>query len=179
MPAILGLNALVVVPAHGYNLLAKAGTVFKQFPPSTEQIFPGKTVTITWSDGPPPVQVPDLHGLSCAAAKAQLAQDHLRSAANCLQDFNSAPVGHVISTVPRTGVTLAQGSIVTIHVSKGPQLVKVPDVRGLRVADAIKTLQDLFFQVIVPNYNSKGHVFDQSPAGGKSIPKGSTVTLTL
>jgi eukaryotic-like serine/threonine-protein kinase len=177
--AIAALNrvGLVAAGAHGYNQTAKVGTVFAQDPPHSAQILPGKTVTITWSDGPSPVKVPDLHGLSCTAAMAQLVSHHLRSAATCTKVYNTAPVDEVVASTPVPGTVLKQGSTVTLQISKGPQPVKVPDVRGFRAADAVKRLHDLGFNVASPNYNQKGHVFDQSPAGGTSIPKGSTVTL--
>jgi beta-lactam-binding protein with PASTA domain len=52
-------------------------------------------------------------------------------------------------------------------------------VIGDRVNDAVNELKALGFKVEVPNYNSKGHVFEQSPKAGETIPKGSTITLIL
>jgi serine/threonine-protein kinase len=175
--AALNKVGLVAVGAHGYNQTMGVGNVFRQFPPEGELILPGKSVTITWSDGPAPVPVPDLHGLSCDAAKAQLVSHHLKPPATCTKVFNAAPVGEVVASTPVPGTVVKQGTAVALQMSKGPQLVDVPDVRGFRAADAVKRLHDLGFSVASPNYNQKGHVFDQSPAGGTQAPKGSTITL--
>jgi hypothetical protein len=44
-------------------------------------------------------------------------------------------------------------------------------------ADAANLLKGLGFRVVSPNYNRKGHVFDQNPEHGKMLPQGSTITL--
>ena len=86
----------------------------------------------------------------------------------------------MIGTVPPAGTKHAQnGDPILINVSKGPQLVKVPDVRRDKVNDAVNELRGLGFKVTVPDYNSRGHVFTQSPRPGSIVRKGSTITLIL
>ena len=99
----------------------------------------------------------------------------------CKQVFDDKVPEHiVVGTVPPFGTKHAQdNNPITINVSKGPQLVKVPDVRDMKVNDAINELRDLGFKVTVPNYNPKGHVFEQSPAPGRTVKKGSEITLFL
>ncbi|MGN6087661.1 MAG: PASTA domain-containing protein, partial [Actinomycetales bacterium] len=81
----------------------------------------------------------------------------------------------VISQAP-TGGTLTKGSTVTLTVSKGPDLVTVPNLRGKRVEDAQKILQDLGLEAnIVRAPFGPGRVFDQSKSG--QVKRGSTVTL--
>ena len=163
---------------HGFSQTAAVDSVFKQDHPQGQLVFPGVTVTITWSDGPPPVTVPDVHGMSCPEAQAQLAASFLRG--GCYEVYDdTTPKGKVVTTVPGQGTTLKQQTAVSIRVSKGPELVAVPDVVGKRVADESKMLTDAGFKVSIPNYNPKGHVFEQRPAADTKIPKGSTVTLIL
>jgi serine/threonine-protein kinase len=169
---------LLVHGLHGFDQTARVGDVFRQDPQPGQAIRLGQTVTITWSDGPPPVTVPDVHGETCTQAKTQLAADHLR--ATCTDVFDDTTTkGQVITTVPGPRTTQQQNTTIAIRVSKGPELIAVPDLQGLKVTDAMKKLTDLGFKVSVPSFNPKGHVFDQSPAAGKMIPKGSTVTLIL
>ena len=138
----------------------------------------GSEGSLQWSDGPPPQQVPDVHGFSCAAAKAAIEAKHL--VGTCKEVFHDTVLaGQVIRTLPPADTSLKQGITVTIEVSKGPQLVKVPDVTGRKVNDAINKLKALGFKTAVPNYNSKGHVFEQSPAPNRMVPKGSVITLIL
>jgi eukaryotic-like serine/threonine-protein kinase len=176
--AALARVGLVAKRAHRYDEATKAGDVFHQDPSQLQELFPGQSVTITYSDGPAPVKVPDVHGESCAQAAAQLAALHLKP--GCTQVFNAdTRAGDVVTTVPGPDTIQKRDTPITIQVSKGPELVKVPDVRGFRIADALKKLKDLGFNPSVPNYNPKGHVFDQTPKAGQMIPKGSTVTLIL
>jgi serine/threonine-protein kinase len=127
------------------------------------------------------VTIPDVHGESCAAATAQLVEMHLT--ASCTQVYDDlTPVNVVVGTTPPAGTpNVAQGTAVTINVSKGPQMVTVPNVIGKTVAAAKKKLQDAGFVVHVdlPIYSPSAHVFDQTPEGNTRATKGSTVVLIL
>jgi serine/threonine-protein kinase len=174
--AILTHAGLVASGSHGYSQTFKVGTVSGQSPGADQPIVPGQTVSITWSDGPEPVPVPDVHGETCTQATAQLKTNHLIG--TCTNVFNSTTQpGKVVTTTPPSGTVEKQGSVITIEVSKGPELVLVPDVRRLTGVVATRRLEGLGFRVLSPNYNARGHVFDQSPEGGVEIPKGSAIIL--
>jgi len=66
-------------------------------------------------------------------------------------------------------------------VSKGPQLVPVPDVVGKQQDQAAQILKQAGFQVSVQQVMGGffGIVRQQSPAGGSKAPKGSTITLVV
>jgi len=174
--AALARDGLAYRGLHGFSQTAKVGTVFEQDPPQDRLIYPGATVTIKWSDGPAPVRVPDVHGESCPAAMEQLVLHHLKGTCTQVND-PVVPIGEVVATLPAVGTSLKQDTVISIHVSKGPELVAVPDVRRLMGAVATQRLKSLGFKVASPNYNAKGHVFDQTPEHGKMVPKGSTITL--
>ena len=76
--------------------------------------------------------------------------------------------GDVISMDPPAGTTVHRGDTVSLVVSKGPELVEVPSVRGQGVAAATETLEDLGFEVEThdaPGSLGLGFVFSQSPGG--------------
>ena len=77
--------------------------------------------------------------------------------------------------------TLFRGDKVTLVVSKGPELVKVPDVQGLQLNQARKILKDAGFEVKVESFMGGifGTVRSQTPAANTDAPKGSTVTLVV
>jgi len=54
---------------------------------------------------------------------------------------DSVPNGQVVGTSPPAGATLTWGSTVQVNVSKGPDLVEVPDVRNLSKGEAEATLR--------------------------------------
>src|SRR5206468_5295015 len=67
-------------------------------------------------------------------------------------------------------------------VSKGPQPIGVPDVRGSSFDSAASQLQALGFAVARKDVQSDqlaGTVIDQSPAANSFAGKGSTITLTV
>ena len=161
---------------HGYSQNIAIGRVSNQSPLPGITTLPGTSVEITLSDGPPPVPVPDVHGETCAQAIAQLAKTHLTGTCTKVYDDTTA-VDRVVGTAPGPGTVQKQNTVITIKVSKGPQLVAVPYVVGLKAGDATRLLQDAGFKVDSPNYNGKGHVFAQAPRAGTKVPKGSTVTI--
>ena len=71
-------------------------------------------------------------------------------------------------------------SEITIWVSDGPPLVKVPDVRGLDFKDARKVLRDAGFKVDGDDqyWNFSTVVFSQSPAPNTEAEKGSVVIVS-
>jgi serine/threonine-protein kinase len=70
---------------------------------------------------------------------------------------------------------------VTLVVSKGPQLVVVPDVFGRQEREARSQLEGLGFTVKVDRFAGGpfGTVTLQSVPAGTKAPKGSTITLTV
>ena len=96
-----------------------------------------------------------------------------------VDDFSdTVDPGQVISTDPKAGTPAPRDSTVQVHVSKGPQLVDVPDVTGMTVEDASQALQNQGLVPDVTNYRPGGTVVAQSPRGGQ-LKKGQTVRLFL
>ena len=77
--------------------------------------------------------------------------------------------------------TLFQGDPVTLVVSKGPELVAVPDVFGKQEGEATSILVGLRFKVTIERFAGGpfGTVTRQSIDAGTAAPKGSTITLTV
>ena len=65
----------------------------------------------------------------------------------------------------------------TIHVSKGPETVKVPNLVGQSLDAATAQLQGLGFQVDTQSYLPGRVVRAQDPAAGTTVNKGTKVTL--
>ena len=88
----------------------------------------------------------------------------------------------VISQDPKPGEKVAKGSVINLRVSKGENLVDVPNVVGQDEATATSTLQAAGFKVGVQRANSadvpEGLVISQDPPGGQA-KKGSTVTILV
>jgi len=72
---------------------------------------------------------------------------------------------------------------VSIIVSSGPPILKLPDVTGSPRADAIAKLQGMGFKVGVNEQFSdnvaQGNVISQDPSADSQLAKGQQVTLTV
>jgi beta-lactam-binding protein with PASTA domain/tRNA A-37 threonylcarbamoyl transferase component Bud32 len=126
--------------------------------------------------------VPSVVGLSQAKAEAAVARAGLQSRA-VPQASSTVPKGDVISTNPPFGNKVPANSVVTLYVSSGPNLVKVPNVVGQQQGNAQNTLQNAGFSVIVnTDQNSSkpaGTVVSESPPGGTQVAPNSKVTIAV
>lgn len=107
----------------------------------------GTEIVLTVSAGPSPRVVPPLVGLSVEAALEQL--DQLGLVLDELpQEFsNDTPAGQIARQDPAVGERIAKGSTVSVAVSKGPDLVKVPTVTGLDATGIKSVLETTGFTV--------------------------------
>jgi serine/threonine protein kinase len=152
-----------------------AGKVISSDPAQGTSIKHNSAVSVTVSDGPAPVQLPDL---TTPAKTQQQATDLLTglglSASPITQDFSTTvPAGSVISQSPGPG-TVHQGDKIGLVISKGPQMVAVPDLNNKSVAEANDALAKagLKGQLL---FNGGNKVVYQNPAKGSSVAVGSTV----
>ena len=83
--------------------------------------------------------------------------------------------GLVIGTEPGAEAQVARGETVTLVVSRGPDLVKVPDVIGMSFSDAYDTLAAAGF--VVKDEGEGNRVVGTDPEGGTMARRGSTVTI--
>lgn len=157
-----------------------AGTVIAQDPAQGTPSRRGTPVALTVSKGPQPIPVPDVRGLSQDEAVEALRDAGLKAeiAPETVND-KKVPRGAVVSQSP-SGGTLTRGATVTLTVSKGPKLVKVPSYIGKQADEARRALEKLGFEVRINNVLGGffGTVRDQDPVDAE-VPEGSTVTLTV
>ncbi|MET3719804.1 serine/threonine-protein kinase [Arthrobacter sp. UYEF21] len=157
-----------------------AGVVLAQDPASAIPARHGTPVNLLVSKGTQPIPVPAVVGLEeneavdaieAAGLKADVAKDEVHDP--------KVPKGSVAAQSPATG-TLTKGSTVTLRISDGPKLVKVPSFVGKRAAEARKGLEALGFKVEVNNILGGffGTVRDQDPVN-EDVPEGSVITLTV
>ena len=136
----------------------------------------GSAVEVTVSSGPEPRTVPDLKGKTFDQAAQALTPLRLTAVrADVFSD--TVAVGQVVSTSPGSGAKAARDSKVTVNVSKGPELIAVPDVRGKNVIDATNILIAAGFQVSGVQGPANKPVTNTSPAPGTPKPRGSQVGL--
>jgi len=168
---------------HAYSDTVKRGTVISSDPAPNTRVRDNASVTLTISDGPETVRVPDLEGRTLAAARALLKKAALEPGMVTRDFSDDVDKGSVISTDPEAGTKRHAGSAIALLVSKGSP-VDVPDVTGEDPQDARADLEDagLAVKIAPERVNSqfdKGQVATQSPKADSRAAEGDTVTLTL
>lgn len=157
------------------------GSVLRSDPEPGTSLRPDTPVDLVVSKGPKPITVRDFTGEPAARATAHFEDQGLEVTAR--EEFHDEVAeGRVVSQSPSSG-TLVRGESVELVVSRGPELVTIPDglVRS-GVEAARKELEDLGFEVRTEQHRlhlGLGYVASVSPGEGQEAPRGSTVTLTL
>ena len=161
----------------------KAGQAVGTNPPAGRSEPPGTSVTLLMSSGPPLKNVPDVKGETQAAATSQLSADGF--AVNPTSQVSSTDTaGTVISQDPAAQTPKGPGSQVTIVIATAPPTNTVPPVTGDPLNGAVSALAAAGFKVDqqtkkVTTPAQDGTVIDQTPSGGSTAKKGSTVTITV
>ncbi|HET7508978.1 MAG TPA: PASTA domain-containing protein, partial [Solirubrobacterales bacterium] len=138
-------------------------------------------VNLTVSAGPGQAKVPTTAGETQAEATKSLEAAGFQVA---VQKVNSKTVeeGLVIHTEPKSGATATKGSTVTLVVSRGPKLVKVPVLVGSQRRAAVESIRSRGLTPSVSeeeNAAPKGQVISQSPSAGSEVEPGAAVTLVV
>ena len=177
--AILALGLKVGAITHQTSMTVPDGVVISSSPASGT-LLPGQAVNLVVSSGKPTVAVPTLAGAasgqSFASAQSALQAVGL-SAVESDQFSDTVPKGQVIGTTPAAGAQATVGSQITVLISKGPQPVPVPDVRGQTGLQADQTLTQAGFNVTGITGNPNKQVTSTSPAAGTMVPRGSNVQI--
>ena len=158
----------------------RSGYAIRTDPASGSAVKRGSVVTIVVSTGPPILRIPNIDpGEPFAKAVQKL--KHAGFATKRVEAFSD--------TIPKDGVIAIapvdqarKFSRITITVSKGPELVRVPDIANGTPPDQVKALLErLGFQVkIVTHFGGLlNEVVGIDPPSGTLVPPGTTITLDV
>jgi serine/threonine-protein kinase len=176
--ALLEQVGFVVRIEREFNETINKDVALRTDPVEGTKKRPERTVVLFVSDGPAPVPVPEVAGKSYDEAAALLASVRLGAARkDVFSDTVAADI--VIGTEPAVGQPAARDSVVTVVVSKGPEMVEVPNVVGMTVEAASAALRDRGLIPDVEDYAPGAIVRAQAPTGGNIVKKNSKVTVFL
>ena len=151
-----------------------------QNPRGGTRISKGETVLITVSTGIAQVDVPQVTGKTVTDAIQILKDAGLDVQTRGV--YADKPVDQVLKQDPDAGASVDKGSTVTLKVSKGVQLVPVPDVLQQTQSSAEAEIQQAGLKanaVAVASDQPAGLVLTQNPDAGTSLQKGSTVEIQV
>ncbi|MFI0809915.1 Stk1 family PASTA domain-containing Ser/Thr kinase [Streptomyces echinatus] len=157
------------------------GSVIRTTPDAGTKRHAGSAIALVVSKGSP-IDVPDVTGDDLDSAKEELTGAGLKvriAAGRVNSEFDD---GKVARQSPGDGSQAAEGDTVTLTLSKGPEMIEVPDVVGDSVDDAHDALEGAGFEVdedrgLLGLFGDT--VKEQSVEGGDRAPKGSTITITI
>jgi eukaryotic-like serine/threonine-protein kinase len=138
-------------------------------------------VALTVSSGPGSGTVPSTAGLPREQAAARIEAAGFEAE---VETANSDRVeeGLVIHSNPSGGSTATNGSTVSIVVSRGPQLAKVPILVGAQRRLAVQQIRGRGLTPSVSEEESAtpaGEVLSQSPSAGSEVERGATVAIVV
>lgn len=140
----------------------------------------GETVTLLVSKGPEPRPVPELPDDATFEQYAALLAEVQLGAEKKEEFSDDVEAGVVIRLSDAPGTELARDSTVVVVVSKGPDVVAVPDMEGMTLDEAEAALEaaGLALGEFVGGGGNRTVVASDPPAG-ESVPRGSEVNLLL
>ncbi|MEE3452030.1 Stk1 family PASTA domain-containing Ser/Thr kinase [Dialister sp.] len=161
-----------------------SGQVISQTPSAGTNVKAKRIIHLTVSKGGASILIPDLKGLTLEQAKERL--DKLGLSLGAIENGNDPdkPSEIIISQSPEPGSKAAKGTRVNITVNM-KQKISIPNVVGMTLADARKTLLTMKLSVGtihstdgVTADDSSALVVSQDPAGGESSSN-NVVNLTI
>ncbi|MGP8302419.1 Stk1 family PASTA domain-containing Ser/Thr kinase [Streptomyces inhibens] len=177
------LRDLGLVPGietRDFNAEVAKGSVISTNPAAGSKRRPDTAVALTISRGAE-IMVPGVVGDERADAVTELRDAGFKVRFADQPVFSAQDKGTIARQSTGEGETLGEGDTVTLTLSKGPEMITVPDVTGENVEDAKRELTDLGFAVEVkkPFLFPQDTVDTQSVDSGEKAPKGSTITIKL
>ncbi|GAA4872733.1 Stk1 family PASTA domain-containing Ser/Thr kinase [Serinicoccus chungangensis] len=179
--ALSGANLTLGAQTRQHHESEPEGRILSSTPAAGEPLPPGGEVAVVVSDGPAPVAVPQVTGRTEQEATAALVDAGLTVTVAPERVFDEdIAEGSVVSQAPTSG-TVERGSTVTVTVSKGPELVSVPQVVGRQFTAAEEELVEL--GLVVERDDVRGGFFgtvrEQSVEPGEQVPRGTVVVLAV
>ncbi len=182
--ALAGAGLKVGTVKQQYDEKARAGNVLswtvggKAFRPGTE-VPKGTAVDMVVSQGAKPRTVPAVVNVPFAQAVTALQQLGLvvKRVPDVFSD--TAPVGAVAAIAPAAGTQVQKGSTVNVAVSKGPDVVAVPNVIGMKLQEAVAAIAQAGLAQGTITGSISSHVRATDPGPTLTVKRGTPVNITM
>lgn len=187
---MIGTNGI----CEQYHDVVEKGRVISQSIEAEKRIAVQTEVELTVSLGSlseetAVLTVPDLTGLTQGKAVEvlkQMKQEHgfTYSLGEVKSEYSKkVPKGVIIRQDLKAGSRVRTNEVIQIVVSKGPQMIQVPDMVYMRQETAVKKLEKAGFYVQIQSEYStqvaEGLVIRQNLEAGIKVEKGASVTITV
>ena len=137
----------------------------------------------SWTYAIPHIDVPDLRGKTVDAATAETEAAGLTLVVSRQMYSPTVEAGAIVGQDPSATERVRRGTKIDVIVSRGPQLVRVPNVKGEKRDGAERILRRAGLEVtITQDFHQsvkKGRVIKQQPGPATTIEAGETVKLVV
>lgn len=178
---LVGLNLAVGEVTETFSDAIPTGGIIRSSSHKVgDQVKRGTAVDLVVSKGPKPIKITDTTGEDAKDARAAL--EGAGFVVTTSEQFSdTVREGRVISQTPSSG-TGVRGDTITLTVSKGPERVAVPDLRGMTEAEARTALEAVGLKLSAtrnPFAGADAQVRYQVTSAGTKVKRGSTVSVFL
>lgn len=193
IPQVLGMDrtaAVAAVEEAGFTPATRiiysddvpADQIAGTDPDTGEKLVRGEEVTVLVSQGQPTVPAPE--GMDVLAYQKAASERTLEVTTGDPVYSDSVTEGRIATTDPAVGSAVPIGTTVTVHVSRGPEPIQVPNLKGTDLATAEAELAELGLTIseVEREYveDAAGdEVLEVSPPAGTTLTRGSEVTLVV
>ncbi len=181
----MGLNFTFKIEEE-FNEEVKEGVVIRTMPDVGTELKAKDKITIYVSKGAEIKTgvMPNVVGKTQEVAEDTLNKQNLELVFKIEEVYDSTvPKGEIIRTTPEKGEDLKTGQEVTLYISNGPQLAKLPNVIGMDVETAVNLIQAAGFEMPdikqVESTKEKDTVVNQSHKGNTKIDVNSVIILEI
>lgn len=163
---------------YQYSDTVKEGCVISADREYGETMEIDTKVKLVVSKGFEAFELPGVVGMDRKDAEALLYEKKLVVAYE-YRNTSSEKENTVLEQSPAAGSSVRVGDTVTIVVAISQKVATVPDVKGMKIDKAKKTIEDAGFSFAAGTGSTSGVVESQSPEAGKSLIEGGTVVVTF
>lgn len=159
---------------------APENTVLSSKPGPGRPMLKGTEVTLVVSAGPELTDLPSLTGTHIDEVKKRIAGSGL-VLGNLEERHDRQQGGLVLGQEPQPG-KVRKGDPVNLIVSKGPEIIALPNLAGTPFTESENLLRQKGFDVVrenVFNDDLAGRVVGQTPKPGETHPQGTVVKLAV
>jgi beta-lactam-binding protein with PASTA domain len=180
-----GYGLAIGTVTQAYSNTVVYGIVISQDPAAGASVSLKTPVNYVVSLGPPVTTVPNVVGMTQSNAQSAITAVNL-SVGTVTESYNdTVTAGNVITQDPAAGASVVKGTSVNLTVSKGKQLIAVPDIVGMAQQTAMGTIMytaGLTVGTVSQAYSNTvafGNVISQDPAPGTMVAPNALVNYVV
>ena len=174
-------NLKIATLAEEYDANVPLGYIISSTPAAGTKVKRDITVKVVVSKGVEQMSILSYVGKGGDQALSELTEAGAKVVSKNIFSDTIAP-GMVVAQSPDGPANIEKGGKVTISISKGPSLLKVPNVVKMSTALAKKSLEDAGFNNYKANIlkaKGPGNVVGQSPKAGTMVKPGTLIVIDI